>query len=191
MEKARQHSSVTGGIGMFAVNCRLPLDKTPGEFGDGGGHDFAYHGKMRLNLSLSGHRVRIIARKTTVARIEEVFYSIHRLSGDIDLPNSGSCIRSDSVKPCVANGERTHLGRRADNTVLCERRRQTCPPPSKPFWPLAFSPSFRPALSRKKSSWSSRSWKKSPWASSDYSEASGARSRTRQTLASRTGGRPC
>lgn len=143
------------------------------------------------NLSLSGHISQRNLSKTTVARQKEVFYTTQQLFADTDLPMLGNRLRSDSVKPCVAIGGRTNTGRRADNTALCERRRQTCPPPSKHFWPLACSPSPLLALSKKRSSWSSRSWKKHPCPSSDPSEPSGARQRTRQPLVCGTGSRPC
>ena len=143
------------------------------------------------NLSLSGHISQRNGNKSTVARRREVFYTTQQLFAETVLPMLGNRLRSDSVKPCVAIGGRTNIGRRADNTALCERRRQTCPSPSKHFWPLACSPSPLLALSKKRSSWSSRSWKKHPCPSSDPSEPSGARQRTRQPRVCGAGGRPC
>lgn len=155
------------------------------------GREILTEHSVLANLSLSGHKAQENARKTAVARRKEVFYTIEQLSAEPDLPILGKPLRSDSFKPCVAIGGRTKIGRRADNTILCERRRQTCPTRLRLFWPLAFSPSPLPALSRKRSSWSSRSWKKLPCPSSDLSEPSGARQRTRQFMASASGGWPC
>ena len=143
------------------------------------------------NLSLSGHKAQINERKSTVVRRKEVFYNIEQLSAEADLPILGKLLQSDSFNLSVAFGGRIKFGYRADNTILCERRRQTCPTPLRLFWPLAFSPSPLPALSRKRLSWSSRSWKNRPRPSSDLSEPSGARQRTRQLMATLNGDWPC
>lgn len=155
------------------------------------GNGISLGSDVLANLSPSDHKHQINARKSTVARHKEVFYTNKQLSAEPDLPILGKPLRSGSFKPCAAIGGRTKIDCRADNTTLCERRRQTCPTPSRLFWPLAFSPSPLPALSRKRSSWSSRSWKKLPCPSSDLSELSGARERTRQSMATPNGGWPC
>ena len=164
------------------LECRVP--RRPA------GPVVAYRNAGYTNLSLSGHKTQINERKSTVVRRKEVFYTIEQLSAEADLPILGKLLQSDSFKPSIAFDGRTKFGRRADNTILCERRRQTCPTPLRLFWPLAFSPSPLPALSRKRLSWLSRSWKKLPCPSSDLSEPSGARQRTPPIKANPPGGGP-
>lgn len=143
------------------------------------------------DMSLSRHKIKGNSCISLVARRENLIYIIQQLSADGDLPILGKPSSSDSVMPCVAMGERTITGRRVECAVRSERRRQICPPPSKPSWPLACLPSPPPALSRKKLWSSSRSSKKRRCPSTDTSVLSGARQRTRQKLARPTGGRPC
>lgn len=191
MEEARQHSSVRWAP---AVEMSLKPSISPGiSFVSWlfGGHKLAHCDTLVRNLSHSGHNSGKNRQKSTVAPRKYVVYTIRQLLDYAFLLATSGRKTSSGVKPCVTIGERKFLGRRAYNTVLRERRRQTCPPQSKPFWPLAFSRLSLLALSKKKLSSLSRSWKKSPWASSDLSEPSGARLRTRQPLACPTGERPC
>lgn len=166
-------------------------DKVPHRVSaDAGEHFFAHQADLMRILIHFRHNSPRKRAKTSVVRRKEVFYTQVQLFAETALPCLVHRFWSGNVKPCVAIGERTFLSRRADNTVIRERRRQSCPPPSKHFWPLAFSPLQLLALSKKKSSWLSRSWKKSPCPSTDSSVSSGAPARTRQNLAHPTGGRP-
>ncbi len=155
------------------------------------GRVFACRGVSRWNLSLSGHKLWRIGKQTTVVARKELGYNAVKLLAENNLPILGKSLRSGSFELCVVSGVRINPSCRADNTALDERRRQTCPTPSKLFWPLAFLPSPLPALSRKRSSWLSRSWKKLPCPSSDFSEQSGAPMRTRQHRAEPSGGSRC
>ena len=155
------------------------------------GRVFACCGASRWNLSLSGHKLWRTGKQTTMVARKELGYNAVKLLAENNLPILSKSLRSGSFELCVVSGVRINSGCRTDNAALDERRRQTCPPPSKLFWPLAFLPSPLPALSRKRSSWLSRSWKKSPCPSTDLSVPSGARQRTRQFMANASGGWPC